>query len=224
MKTFSLFATSAVLLFTACNVVHKPDINGSEHQPLMHGWTYEQAGEYWLQSTLDRERGEALNEGKSWMTPEQLASIDDENIQVRLPLAPEGTNPLPRNGITYRQAESDGFIKFQLMSEVELQADTILGATLRAEEYTASQLMTVGKADVWLKELMYFDTDTTTTCYVQKRGRGIYTLYYIMDRGTRSFPDGRIVSLAAVIAVHPGADSLTICRGNALEPAYVGEE
>ena len=214
----------AALGLAGCNIVHKPDINGSDHQPMMHGWTYEQAGEYWLQAALDEERGNVSFEGRPWMTPEALASIDDENIQVDLPLAPKGTNPQPRNGTTYRQAENDGFVTFHLMGQTQLAADTMLAGTLKYEKLTLGQMMTIGKADVRLQEPMYDSQDTTLTCYVQQRGRGIYTLYYITNYGTNAYPQGTFTSIAAVIAVHPGSDSLTICRGNTIGPAYIAEK
>ena len=218
-KTNYISIITVIALFASCNVIHKPDINGSDRQPIMHGWTFEQAGEYWLRSDLDSERSSATRSGGEWMSAEQLASLDDENVQVKLPLAPEGTNPLPRNGITYRQADTDGFITFNL-DEKELVADTILSAVLSADSLTVQQLMTVGKAQVCLKEPLYFSNDTIMNCYVQQRGRGIYTLYYITDRGTRHYPHGRLQSFAAVVSVYANADSLVICRGNNLGPAY----
>lgn len=218
-KTSFLSIIAVLTLLASCNVIHKPDINGSDRQPIMHGWTREQAGEYWLQSDLDSERSSATRNGGEWMSAEQLASLDDENVQVKLPLAPEGTNPLPRNGIAYRQADTDGFITFSF-DEKELVADTILSAALNADSLTTKQLMTVGKAQVSLKEPLYFTNDTVFNCYVQQRGRGIYTLYYVTDRGTRHYPHGRLQSLAAVISVYDGADSLAICRGNRLGAAY----
>lgn len=218
-KTRYLSIFAVLVLFASCNVIHKPDINGSDRQPIMHGWTREQAGEYWLQSDLDSERSSATRNGGEWMSAEQLASLDDENVQVKLPLAPEGTNPQPRNGIAYRQTDTDGFITFSF-DEKELVADTILSAALNADSLTTKQLMTVGKAQVSLKEPLYFTNDTVFNCYVQQRGRGIYTLYYVTDRGTRHYPHGRLQSLAAVISVYEGADSLVICRGNRLGAAY----
>lgn len=218
----------SAFLLTACNLFHrpdKPDINGWETgQPIMDGWTYEQAGEYWLQSALDEERGNFIRGERQWMTPEKLADYDDVNIQVHLPLAPEGTNPQPLNDVTYRQAESDGFITFHLKTEAELRADSVLTGALRSSNLALEKALTIGTAEVWLKEMMYFDLDTTLACYVQQRGRGIYTLYYVADRGTHSYPLGHLQSLAAVIAVHPGADSITICRGNFLGPSYQAEK
>ena len=105
-------------------------------------------------------------------------------------------------------------------NEKELAADTILSEYLAADSLTIKQLMTVGKAQVNLKEPLYFINDTTLNCYVQQRGRGIYTLYYVTDRGTRHYPHGRLRSIAAVISVYEGADSLVICRGNMLGAAY----
>ena len=212
-------AIVTIMVLTGCNIWHKPDINGSKRQPIMHGWTLQQAGEYWLQSDLDVERSQAIHSGGEWMTAEQLASLDDENVKVNLPLAPEGANPLPRNGIEYRQADTEGFITFNF-NEKELAADTILSEYLAADSLTIKQLMTVGKAQVNLKEPLYFINDTTLNCYVQQRGRGIYTLYYVTDRGTRHYPHGRLRSIAAVISVYEGADSLVICRGNMLGAAY----
>lgn len=88
MPKIKILSTLAMLaVFTSCNIIHKPDINGSKRQPIMHGWTLQQAGEYWLQSDLDVERSQAIHSGGEWMTAEQLASLDDENVKVNLPLA-----------------------------------------------------------------------------------------------------------------------------------------
>ncbi|MBQ8656994.1 MAG: hypothetical protein IJ527_08100 [Prevotella sp.] len=212
---------TAVVLLTSCHM-GRPDINGSKHQPIMHGWTYEQAGEFWLAADLDDERGDATHNGGAWMTAEQLATFKDENVQVNLPLAPDDTNPQPLDGVTYRQADTEGFITFRFNADT-LAADTVLTAALAADSVTMKQTMTIGQADACFKEPMYFPQDTIYNCYVQQRGRGIYTLYYITDRGTRNFPDGRLQTMAAVISVYPGADSLVICRGNMLGGAYVKE-
>ena len=165
----STIATGLLItILTGCNIIHKPDINGSDRQPIMHGWTFEQAGEFWLQSDLDGERIEATSNGKPWMTAEELASFDDEHVQVKLPIAPEGTNPLPRNGIAYSQEGTGGFIKFNINPEA-IAKDTILRAALTDAKLTAEQLMTVGYADIHLQEPLYFNEDSTFCCYVQQR-------------------------------------------------------
>ncbi|MBR1593338.1 MAG: hypothetical protein IJ659_01005 [Alloprevotella sp.] len=211
----------APFVLAACHV-GRPDTNGSTHQPVEHGWTFEQAGEFWLRSALDTERNAVVQDGADWMTAEQLAALDDEHIQVKLPLAPEGTDPMPRDGISYRQASTGGTITFHLDSR-RLSADTLHAAALRAAACTAERLGTVGTADVWLKEPLYFPQDTVQTCYVQRRGRGIYTLYYIADPGTRAYPHGRMQSVGAVVSVPAGADSLTVCRGNMLGGNYIAQ-
>ena len=225
-KKWTKWMAAGLLLFTviACNRPLKPEINGSDHQPILDGWTYEEAGEYWLTDALDLERGGVAQEGASWMTAEQLANLEDENIQVHLPLAPEGSNPQPLDGATYSEAEEGGFVTFHLMDDSVLEADSLLNGALKELELTAKDMMTIGRADVNLREVAYAYLDTTLTCYVQQRGRGIYTLYYIADLHTYTYPYGRIQSLAAVMAVHPGADSITICRGNILGPNYIREK
>lgn len=221
IATLTTVAALSAPWLTGCNVVHKPDINGSETQPIMHGWTHEQAGEYWLQSELHSELCNVISGEGKWKTAEQLAEFRMENICVLLPLAPKGTNPEPRPGKTYRQPEYDSYVRFTPMGAAELQADTILMPALQAAGTSPKQLLTAGRAEVWLKEPAYFNEDSVAvSCYYQQRGRGIYTLYRIANRGTYSYPKGEVQTMAAVIAVYPGGDSLSVNRGNMMGPNY----
>ena len=94
---------AAALLLTACNW-GRPNINGwKSGQPIMDGWTHEMAGEYWLPSVMADQQPQ---------TAEEVANLQKVNVQVNLPVHEE--NPMPHDGITYRQASTGGFITFHL--------------------------------------------------------------------------------------------------------------
>ena len=187
----------SVFLLTACNL-GRPNINGGKTgQPIMDGWTHEQAGEYWLPSVISELSPE---------TPEEWASLSKVNVQVNLPV--QDGAPMPKDGVTYRQASSGGYIVFHL-SPVE-------GDTLNP----------VGTAELFLKEWGYFDHKTTETVRVKNPGKGIFSTYHIRRermRGEEERYKEWMEWYPAIISVYPGGDSLLICRGNRVEEAYVAE-
>lgn len=129
---------AAALLLTACNW-GRSNINGwKSGQPIMDGWTHEMAGEYWLPSVMADQQPQ---------TAEEVANLQKVNVQVNLPVHEE--NPMPHDGITYRQASTGGFITFHL---TPVEGDT---------------LCPVGTADLHLKEPMYFDRDSLKTVRVK---------------------------------------------------------
>ena len=189
---------AAVLLLTSCNW-GRPNINGwKSGQPIMDGWTYEMAGEYWLPSVMADQQPQ---------TAEEVANLQKVNVRVNLPVHEE--NPMPHDGITYRQASTGGFITFHL---TPVEGDT---------------LCPIGMADLHLKEPMYFDRDSLKTVRVKSHGKGIFSTYSIKQQPLRGQPKQHVEALewnAAIISVYPGGDSLLICRGNTLGEAYVAEK
>ena len=196
LKTMAAMTTTALLLM-ACNF-GRPFINGEKTgQPIMDGWTHEMAGEYWLPLVI----GE-LNP----QTPEDFATLNKVNVQVKLPVH-EG-NPMPKSGVVYRQASTNGVITFDL---TEVEGDT---------------LHPVGTAKMWLREEGYFESDTSRV-RVLSRGKGIFTVYHIERQRQRGEPvhyNEYVEIDPAIISVYPGGDSLLICRGNRMGDAYVVEK
>lgn len=192
----------AVLVLTACNL-GRPNINGGKTgQPIMDGWTYEQAGEYWLPSVFSE---------KNPQTPEEVATLNKVNVQVNLPVH-EG-NPMHRDGVTYRQASSDGFITFHLSQPTHKADDDTIDTAI------------IGTADMFLRERMYFEQDSLTNARVKSWGKGIFTLYTVNKRIAKkagATSDG-MEFLPAIISVYPGGDSLLICRGNFTDDAYIAD-
>ena len=192
----------AVLVLTACNL-GRPNINGGKTgQPIMDGWTYEQAGEYWLPSVFSE---------KNPQTPEEVATLNKVNVQVNLPVH-EG-NPMPRDGVTYRQASSDGFITFHLSQPTHKADDDTIDTAI------------IDTADMFLRERMYFEQDSLTNARVKSWGKGIFTLYTVNKRIAKkagATSDG-MEFLPAIISVYPGGDSLLICRGNFTDDAYIAD-
>ena len=198
MRTMAAMALSA-LLWTACNFGH-PNINGEKTgQPIMDGWVMEQAGEYWLPSVMKEENPQ---------TAEEVANLTKVNVRVKLPVHEE--SPMPRDGVTYQQASTGGFITFHLMP---VEEDTLLP---------------VGTAEMQLKEEMYFEHPDTAKVWLKSWGKGILTPYHIMKQGQRKGNDEPLKEWiewdAAIISVFPGGDSLLICRGNTIGDAYVAEQ
>lgn len=188
---------TSVLLITACNI--RPNINGEKTgMPIMDGWTFEMAGEYWMPSVLSEANPK---------TAEEVANIDKVHVQVKLPVH-EG-NPMPREGVTYRQASTGGYITFRF---TPVEGDT---------------LNPVGTAEMHLKESGYFGIDTIKEARVVSYGKGIFTTYHIERqrmRGEEERYDEWREWYPAIISVYPGGDSLLICRGNFVGDAYVAEK
>lgn len=195
-QQIAVMAATALLL-TACNLGH-PTINGGKTgQPIMDGWTFEMAGEYWLPSVMA---------DKKPQTPEEVANLTEVNVQVKLPVH-EG-NPMPHDGVTYRQASTGGYITFHM---TPIEGDT---------------LNPVGTVEMLLKEDMYWERDTVRDVRVRSYGKGIFSTYAINRERQRGEPERSRESVAiipAIISVYPGGDSLLISRGNMLYDAYVAE-
>ena len=187
----------AALLLTACNL-GRPNINGGKTgQPIMDGWTFEMAGEYWLPSVFKEHNPQ---------TPEEVATLNEVNVQINLPVH-EG-NPMPHDGVTYRQASTGGYITFHM---IPIEGDT---------------LHPVGTVEMLLKEDMYWERDTVKDVRVRSHGKGIFSAYAIHRERQRGEPERSTESVAIVpviISVYPGGDSLMISRGNMLYDAYVAE-
>ena len=188
---------ASVLLITACNI--RPNINGDKTgMPIMDGWTFEMAGEYWMPSVLSEVNPK---------TAEEVANLNKVHVQVALPVH-EG-NPMPREGVTYRQTSTDGYITFHF---TPIEGDT---------------LNPVGTAEMHLKESGSFGIDTIKEARVVSYGKGIFTTYHIERqrlRGEEERYDEWREWYPAIISVYPGGDSLLICRGNFVGDAYVAEK
>lgn len=196
MKAIATMAAMATLL-VACNF-GRPIINGEKTgQPIMDGWTRQMAGEYWLPSVLA---------DKVPKTPEEVANLNEVNVQVKLPV--HENNPMPKDGVTYRQASTGGYITIHLT--------TVEGDTLNP----------AGTAEMHLKESGYFDVDTIKDVRLLSYGKGIFTTYHIQRQRQRGEPERYnewVECYPAILSVYPGGDSLVICRGNTIGDAYVVE-
>lgn len=195
MKAIAIMAATATLL-VGCNF-GRPIINGEKTgQPIMDGWTRQMAGEYWLPSVLA---------DKAPKTPEEVANLNEVNVQVKLPV--HESNPMPQDGVTYRQASTGGYITFHLT--------TVEGDTLNP----------IGTAEMHLRESDYFDVDTIKDVRLLSYGKGIFTTYHIQRQISKKKPEPYewVENYPAIISVYPGGDSLIICRGNSIDDAYVAE-
>ncbi len=194
----------ASLLLSSCNF-GRPHINGGD-QPIMDGWTLEQASEFWLASVLTDDWVAVHNGEGRWMTADEIAKLSKGHVGVDLPTY--DSNPMPLMNRTYRQASTGGHITFR---------DTLLAG---------DTLHTIAVAEYEFREPMYFQTDSlSTTALVQKRGKGILTLY--AKRTVRNRETGESYDIpewkSAVISVYPGGDSLLVSRGRYACDAYVLE-
>ena len=200
-------SVALMTLMAGCIPGNPHRINGKNTgQPIMDGWTRQQAGEFWLAATLTDNWSDVINAKRGWMTAEELASLSNVNVKVTLPVHPE--NPMPKMGVTYRQKSTGGYITFR--------DSVIVGDTLH----------TIGVADYQLCEPLYFSfNEKGATSMVQNRGKGIFTLYHMNRVRNREDGTARYEPQwdAAVISVFPGADSLLICRGNTIYEAYTAE-
>ncbi|MBO4672811.1 MAG: hypothetical protein J5616_00465 [Bacteroidaceae bacterium] len=196
-KQIAVMAATALLL-TACNF-GRPIINGEKTgQPIMDGWTYEMAGEHWLPAVMTDQKPQ---------TPEEVANLSEVNVQVKLPV--HDGNPMPLDGVTYRQASTGGYITFHL--------NPVEGDTLNP----------IGTAEMLLKESGYFDLDTIKDVRLLSYGKGIFSTYHIMRQRQRGEPERYnewVENYPAILSVYPGGDSLLICRGNFVADAYVAEK
>ena len=202
----------AMLLMTACGPkkpnVDEPEeeewnINGGDSdQPIMDGWTYEMAAEYYMQGELDFDYGHVKRGDRDWLTPDSLSRLTNGHVQVNIPLQPQDNKP--RIGVTYRQPEEGGTITFNGGPE---DLPTIYGDTLPS----------VAQATFHFKDALYDYQAEPYTAYVQSRGKGLYTLYRMegmRDEDTNKWVDhSNPVWYPVIISVYPGGDSLVISRG-----------
>lgn len=184
------------------------EINGGDSdQPIMDGWTYEMAAEYYMQNELDFEYGRVLRGESDWLTPESLARLTKGHVQVNIPVQEQDNKP--RFNIVYLQPETGGTIIFS-------------GSPQRLPTIYGDELPSIGEATCHFKDVEYDYLTEPYTAYVQSRGKGLYTLYRMegtRDEQTNEWRDhSNPVWYPVIISVYPGGDSLVISRGmNALE-------
>lgn len=197
---------------TACNPKPSKDKDGAEEepyinggnsdQPIMDGWTFEMAAEYYLREELGYEYSRVIRNEDNWRSPQALATLTWGHVQVKLPVQQEDV--MPRFGVTYRQPETGGTITF---NGPPSSLPTIYGDTLQA----------VGEATFHLEDPMYDYQSETNTAYIQSRGQGLYTLFLMEGKrnpDTNEWQDDCNPSwFPVIISVYPGGDSLTISRG-----------
>ena len=86
MNKLVLTIIATGLLMAACSVGGQNINGGNSDQPIMDGWTFEQASEFWLASVLTDERNAVLNGEGEWLTPDSLAHLTKGHVRVKLPL------------------------------------------------------------------------------------------------------------------------------------------
>ena len=200
----------AALLLTACGF-GRPQINGGDSdQPIMDGWTYEEAAEYWLGSVLDDEHTLAANGKAQWLTPDSLARLTKGHVNLSLPV--HDSQPLPRWGVTYRQARTGGYITFRDSASTHplVSGDILQSVGMISYHFQDNQLPQV----------------TDSTAYMQSRGKGLFTAFWLSKVRTRQKDGSWIIEpnegakwCPFVISVYPGGDSLLVSRG--LKPVEV---
>lgn len=154
----------------------------------------------WLSGTLNSPEGHAL-------TADSLATLSEDRSIRSIALPVSATDVLPHMG-TYRHVATGGTLTFRPYAN---EKDTI---------------NPVCKVDLRVVIHSYYDTtclpDTAETACVQNRGKGILAFYHIVHGGGPNggrhrcydkHPDGYPQYWGALVAVHPGADSLTISWG-----------
>jgi len=111
---------------------------------------------------------------------------------VELPLTKEDTRP--KEGVSYVGNGSGSTMTFDLSSSADMMARTL--GKVYVEWHEDSWGLT---ADVYKFSEPFLEMDT---CYVESRGRGVYTLYN--DYGRQGM----------LLFVYPGADSILVHRGS----------
>ncbi len=184
------------------------NINGGDtDQPIMDGWTFERAAEFYLAEQLDYDYSHVVRGESGWLTPDSLARLTNGHVQVKIPVQQQDTKP--RFEVTYRQPETGGTISFR---DSPSRQPTRYGDTLQA----------IGEATFQFKDALYDYQTESFTAYVQSRGKGIYTLFRMegsRDPDTKEWRDhSNPAWYPAIISVYPQGDSLVISRGmSALE-------
>lgn len=210
MNKLVLTIIATGLLMTACNA-GRPNINGGDSdQPIMDGWTFEQASEFWLASVLTDERTAVLNGEGEWLTPDSLAHLTKGHVRVKLPI--HDGDPTPHWGVTYRQPQTGGFITFRDSAATHL---TVSGDTLQS----------IGLAHYHFCDNMLPES-ADTTVFVQSRGKGLFT-GFLMNRVRKHHDDGTWTWqkngnpewFPFIVSIYPGGDSLLVSRG--LNPVEV---
>ena len=134
------------------------NINGGDSdQPIMDGWTFEMAAEFYLTDELENDYSHVVRGEGDWLTPDSLARLTYGHVQVRIPIQQQDTKP--RFGVTYRQPETGGTITF---SGESCNNPTKYGDTLPA----------IGEATFHFDDDMYDYQTEPYTAYVQSRGKG----------------------------------------------------
>ena len=186
---------------------------GNSDQPIMDGWTFEMAAEFYLADELEYDYSRVVRGESDWLTPDSLARLTHGHVQVNIPLQQQDAKP--RFGVTYRQPETGGTIIF--MDTPSLQP-TCYGDSLPA----------IGEATFHFDDDMYDYQTEPYTAYVQSRGKGLYTLYR-MDRSrdpeTNEWRDhSNPVWYPVIISVYPEGDSLVISRGMRALETFIPEQ
>ena len=184
------------------------NINGGDtDQPIIDGWTFEMAAEFYLANQLDNEYSRVVRGESDGLTPDSLARLTKGHVRVKIPVQQQDAKP--RFEVTYRQPETGGTISFR---DSPSRQPTRYGDTLQA----------IGEATFQFKDALYDYQTESFTAYVQSRGKGIYTLFRMegsRDPDTKEWRDhSNPAWYPVIISVYPQGDSLVISRGmSALE-------
>ena len=186
---------------------------GNSDQPIMDGWTFEEAAEFYLAHELDYDYSHVVRGESNWLTPDTLARLTHGHVQVRIPIQQQDTKP--RFDVTYRQPETGGTITF---NGAPSEQPTRYGDTLPA----------IGEATCYFNDDMYDYQIEPYTAYVQNRGKGLYTLYRMegsRDPETKEWRDHcNPAWYPVIISVYPNGDSLVISRGMSALETFVPEK
>ena len=191
------------------------NINGGDtDQPIMDGWTFEMAAEYYMQSELQYDYGHVLRCERDWLDPDTLARLTNGHVQVNIPVQQEDNKP--RFGVTYRQPKTGGTITFSG------------GPQALSTIYDDNKLQTVGEVTFNFADDMYEYQDEPYTAYVQSRGKGLYTLFRmdgLRDEETDEWVEHcNPIWYPVIISVYPRGDSLVVSRGMAALETFVPEK
>lgn len=190
------------------------NINGGDSdQPIMDGWTYEMAAEYYMQSELQYDYGYVLRCERSWLDPDTLARLTNGHVQVNIPVQKQDNKP--RFNIVYQQPETGGTIIFS-------------GSPQRLPTIYGDELPSIGEATCHFKDVEYDYLTEPYTAYVQSRGKGLYTLFRmegLRDEETDEWVEHcNPIWYPVIISVYPRGDSLVISRGMSALETFVPEK
>ena len=208
-KQLPALSALVALLLTACSF-GRPRINGGDtDQPILDGWTYQQAAEYWLALLLDGEYSSVANGKAAWLAPDSLARLTKGHVHLSLPV--HDGDPEPLWGATYHQVRTGGFMTFRDSATTHPLAS---GDTLRS----------VGMVRYHFQDSLLPEA-ADTTVFMQSRGKGLFTGFLVSrvrtrqkDGSWKSESNGSPRWCPFVVSVYPGGDSLLVSRGlNAVE-------